>query len=287
MVTFWIGFHIAVAAMIFMDLRCFKKHPFAGVVVWIGVALLFNVGIGFFLGGEAALTFFTAYLIEKSLSIDNLFVFFMVFSFFGIKTSDQHRVLFLGIIGALVCRIVFILLGITLIETFTWMYFVFGGILCASAVYLWNAEEVKIEDTFLFRFLTRILRIEKGDHKGHFFIMRNGKLYVTSLFLSLMFVEGFDLLFAVDSVPAVLAITKDPFLAYTSNVFAILGLRSLYHYLSELQEKMQCLKPAILCILLFVGIKMILSPFLHIPGIVSLIIIVLILMTFFFRGKRS
>ncbi|MES2198743.1 MAG: hypothetical protein V4489_01050, partial [Chlamydiota bacterium] len=218
MVLFWIGFHLFILGMIVLDLKGFKK-PIWGVVFWIGIALGFNTLVGVFLGKEPALTFFTAYLVETSLSVDNLFVFFMIFSFFKIGKIHQPRVLFWGVIGAFICRISFILLGITLLELFTWMYFVFGAVLCISAVYLWKSEGINIQDSLLFSWAKRWLPIDEKEHNGHFFTRREGKFYVTSLFLALLFIEASDILFAVDSIPAVLAITKDPFLAYTSNVF--------------------------------------------------------------------
>ena len=164
------------------------------------------------------------------------------------------------------------------------MSYVFGTILCISAIYLWKSHGINIQDSWLFAWVRRWLFIDKKEHEGHFFSKREGKFYVTSLFLALLFIEASDILFAIDSIPAVLAITKDPFLAYTSNVFAVLGLRSFYLYLARLQKKLSCLKPAILCIILFVGVKMLMSPFLHISNLISLIVISLILLIFILLG---
>ncbi len=279
MLLFWVGFHLFILGMIFLDLKGFKK-PIWGVIFWVGLALGANALIGVFLGKEAALTFFTAYLVETSLSIDNLFVFFMIFSFFKIKKIYQSRVLFWGVLGAFVCRISFILIGITLLESFSWMYFVFGIILFISAIYLWKSHGINIQESWLFVWAKRWLPLDEKEHEGHFFRKKEGKVYVTTLFLALLFVEAADLLFAVDSIPAVLAITKDPFLAYTSNVFAVLGLRSFYLCLAELQEKLSCLKPAILSILLFIGVKMFISPFFHISNLICLLIICFIFIFF-------
>ena len=283
---FWVGFHLFILGMIVLDLKGFKK-PFWGVIFWIGLALGFNGVVGGFLGKEPALTFFTAYLVETSLSIDNLFVFYLIFSFFKIEKKHQSTVLFWGVLGAFICRISFILLGITLLEWFSWMSYVFGAILCVSAIYLWRSHGINIEDSWLFLWAKKWLRIDEQKHEGHFFTYKGGKFYVTSLFLALLFIEASDILFAVDSIPAVLAITKDPFLAYTSNVFAVLGLRSFYLYLAKSQEKLSCLKPAILCILLFIGVKMFISPFWHISNLISLIIISLILIFFILFDRKK
>ncbi|MBS0627250.1 MAG: TerC/Alx family metal homeostasis membrane protein [Verrucomicrobia bacterium] len=283
---FWIAFHVFILGMIFLDLKGFKK-PVNGVFFWIAIALGFNAFIWNFLGKEQALTFFTAYLVETSLSIDNLFVFFTIFSFFNIKKVHQHKVLLLGVLGALLCRIIFILIGITLLNLFSWMYFAFGAILCVSAIYLWKSHGINIKDSFLFALAKRWLPIDEKEHDGRFFIRRRGKIYVTVLFLALLFIEATDVLFAVDSIPAVLAITKDPFLAYTSNVFAVLGLRSFYLVLAKLQDKLEGLKPAILCILLFIGVKMFISPFIHVSNFISLVVIVLILSVFLFFFRKN
>lgn len=283
---FWVGFHIFVIGMILLDLKGFKSSVKA-VIFWIALALSFNVMVGVFLGQDAALTFFTAYVVETSLSIDNLFVFFMIFAFFKIEKAYQSRILFWGVLGAFVSRIIFILVGITLLNLFTWMSFVFGAILCVSAIYLWKSDGIDIQNSWLFSWIKKWVPIYDQHHGGHFFKKKNGKIYVTSLFIALLFIEASDILFAVDSVPAVLAITKDPFLAYTSNVFAVLGLRSFYLSLAKLQEKFSFLKPAILCILLFVGLKITISPFFHISNVISLGVICLILLYFIFFYKKK
>lgn len=279
MLGFWIGFHILILAMVFWDLKGFK-NPLKAVVFWVFLGLGFNAFIAFYLGKQAALDFFTAYVVETSLSVDNLFVFFMLFSFFGIQKEFQHRVLFWGVLGAFAFRIIFILLGIALLESFAWMYLVFGAVLCCSAIYMWKSHGIDIQKTRLFSMATKILPIDWKEKSDRFFISKEKKFFVTPLFLSLLFIEASDLLFAIDSIPAVLAITKDSFLAYTSNVFAVLGLRSFYLLLARAQERLEYLKPAILCILLFIGLKMLLSAFFHISNLVSLIAVLSILSSF-------
>ena len=275
-IGFWILFHLFLLAMIYIDLKVFHrdtskvtlKSSSLCCLFWISIALCFNSLIASELGFDAALTFFTAYLLESSLSIDNLFLFLVVFSFFQIKIQYQHRVLFLGILGALVFRLSFILLGVTLLEAFEWMYILFGAFLCFSAAcFFWEKNEKKeLKNSLLVKWANSLFRVYEGDHRGRFFVKIRGKRYVTTLFLALFLIEIFDIIFAVDSVPAVLAITSNVFLAYTSNVFAVLGLRSFYFLLAHLKEKFQYLKTAIAFILFFVGIKLILIPFYAIPS---------------------
>ena len=287
---FWIAFHLFILGMLYLDLKVFHnkdqppniKSTTLFALFWIGLALGFNLLVGIFLGYSSALTFFTAYLLESSLSIDNLFVFISIFHFFQIDLRYQHRVLFFGVLGALVCRILFILSGIALLEEFPWMYFVFGGILCLSAFYLFKRKEAGKEDfkdTWIMKIATRFLRVDKEFHQGRFSVIRNGKFYITTLFLALMLIEGFDILFAIDSIPAILSITSDPFLAYTSNVFAVLGLRSFYFFLVSLHQKFTHLKSAIILLLLFIGVKLIIMPWVHISNEISLLVIGATLLT--------
>jgi tellurite resistance protein TerC len=195
--------------------------------------------------------------------------------------------LLLGILGAFFFRILFILLGITLLQSFSWMYPVLGAILCFTAILAWKSGEVKLQDTFVFRGLKKVVHVEEGEHKGQFWIKKKGRWHATRLLFALLLIELFDLVFAIDSIPAVLSITQDPFLAYTSNVFAVLGLRSFYLALSRWQEKMPDIKSAISCILLFVGAKMVSSPWIHIPNGISLTVVVVILVSFFFFAKKK
>ncbi len=272
---FWVGFHLFVLGMVYIDLKVFHRKPSQLSVgalslcclFWVGLALLFNLFVWKFLGSASAITFLTAYVLESSLSIDNLFLFLVVFSFCRIEPVYQHRVLYWGVLGALVCRLSFILLGIALLRQFEWMYFLFGAFLCFSALcFLYQKETQKdLSHSFLVRLAKKLFRVDHGEHHGKFFISKNGKLYATMLFLALFLIEVSDVIFAVDSVPAVLAITSNVFIAYTSNVFAVLGLRSFYFLLARLKDQFRHLKNGIALILFFIGAKLILLPFWKIP----------------------
>ena len=286
-VWFWVGFHLFVLSMIYVDLKVFHKKPSElslrslclCCLFWVGLAAVFNLFVWQFLGSEPALTFLTAYLLESSLSIDNLFVFLVVFSFCQIKTIYQHRVLYWGILGALVFRLSFILLGITLLQKFEWMYFLFGAFLCFSALmFFYQKEENKdMSQNLLVRIAKKLFRFDHGEHKGRFFILKEGKHYATMLFLALFLIEVSDVIFAVDSVPAILAITSNVVIAYTSNVFAVLGLRSFYFLLTKLKSQFRHLKNGIAFILFFVGAKLILLPLWKIPTLITLLVIALAL----------
>jgi tellurite resistance protein TerC len=282
MLWFWIVFHAGVLLALTLDLYFFRKiSPIKACIFWLAMGLSFNILIGWKQGGETALAFFTAYLLELSLSIDNLFVFLAIFTFFAIRKEEAHRVLFWGILGALVFRLSFIVLGLHLIEKNQWIYFVFGSILCLSAVMVCRSKKEKnLQDSFLYKAIAKTMRITNSPHKGRFWVLIKGKLHMTSLFVSLIFVEFSDIIFAVDSIPAVLAITSDPFIAYTSNVFAILGLRSLYGVLGNMQKKYPALQLALACVLFFIGIKMLLHFTVKIPVGISLGVIVLVLVSF-------
>ena len=280
---FWVGFHLFVLSMIYVDLKVFHKRPLELTVrdlclcclFWVGLAIAFNLFIWKFLGLEPALTFLTAYLLESSLSIDNLFVFLVVFSFCQIKTVYQHRVLYWGILGALLFRISFILLGIALLQKFEWMYFLFGAFLCFSALMFFRQKEEQKDmgRSFLVKIAKKLFRFDHGEHQGRFFILKEGKYYATMLFLALFLIEVSDVIFAVDSVPAVLAVTSNVVIAYTSNVFAVLGLRSFYFLLAKLKSRFRHLKNGIALILFFVGAKLILLPFWKIPALITLLVI--------------
>lgn len=225
---------------------------------WIGLAALFNLGIYFYAGGEAALLFLSAYLIEKMLSIDNLFVILLIFQSLAIPTRHQHKVLFWGLFGAIVFRALFILLGLALIEAFSWLLYLFGAFLIVAGIRLWLDKdiEVKPENNRVIIFLEKFIPLAKGVETGQFFI----KGAMTPLFVALVMVETSDLLFAFDSIPAVFAITRDPFIAYTSNIFAILGLRSLFFAASGLLGRFRYLHHALALILILMGIKMLVKP---------------------------
>jgi tellurite resistance protein TerC len=260
-------------------------------VVWIALAMLFNLGIYLLWGGlvpassytnsEAALTFFTGYLIEKSLSVDNIFVFVLLFTFFAVPAAYQHRVLFWGIIGALLMRGALIAVGAALLKEFHWIIYIFGAFLIFTGIRmaLHRNEEMHPERNPLVKLLRKIMPVTENYEDDRFFIRRAGKLMATPLFLVLLLVESTDLIFAVDSIPAIFAVTQEPFIVYTSNVFAILGLRSLYFLLAGVVDKFHYLKLGLSVVLVFVGIKMTLVDLYKIPVALSLGVIAIILTT--------
>ena len=293
----WIGFNVFVLFMLALDLGIFHRHSHvvstkeAAIwsVVWIGLAMLFNAGIYFFwdvlspqsnyANSEASLAFFTGYLIEKSLSVDNIFVFVLIFTYFAVPAAYQHRVLFWGIIGALLMRGTLIAVGATLLKEFHWIIYVFGAFLIFTGIKmaLHRNEEVHPENNPLIKLLRRIMPVSENYEGDKFFIRRAGKLIATPLLLVLLMVESTDLIFAVDSIPAIFAVTNDPFIVYTSNVFAILGLRSLYFLLANVMDKFQYLKIGLAFVLTFVGIKMVMVDIYKIPVGISLGVIASIL----------
>ena len=245
---------------------------------WISLALVFNLGIYFYLGEEAALNFLAGYLIEESLSIDNLFVFFAIFKYFETPKSCQPKVLYWGVIGAIVMRILFILLGIALIKSFHWILYLFGLFLLYAAIKIaMPVEGIKPEANPVLKLLRKWLPITPYYVKNHFFVRLDGVLYATPLFIVLLSVEMTDLLFAMDSIPAVIAITRDPFIIITSNVFAILGLRSIYFLLENFLSYFHLLHYGLALILAFAGLKILLEPFYTIPIFFSLGFICLVL----------
>jgi tellurite resistance protein TerC len=282
----WIVFNLVVAVMLYIDLGwANRKAHVIGFreaaiwsVVWVAVSLLFCVGIYFYMSPQKALEFLTGYLIEKSLSVDNMFVFIMVFSYFNVGPLDQPRVLKWGILGALVMRLALILVGAALIQRFHWIIYVFGAFLIYTAYKMAFQEDKPFdpETNPIFRLVKRIMPIT-GMHGHHFFVKIKGVTHATSLFLALTVVEITDLVFALDSIPAIFAITMDPFLVYTSNVFAILGLRALYFLLHGLVQVFVYLKYGVALILAFVGVKMLASGVYHVSTLVSLGIIALVL----------
>lgn len=285
----WVGFTVLVLALLAVDLgvfhrkarEVFLKEALLWSTAWIGLALLFNVGIYLFKGTDPALQFFTGYLIEKSLSVDNIFVFVLLFAAFGVPPIHQHRVLLWGVLGALVMRGLLIALGSILLGTFHWIMYLFGAFLIFTglrmALMAHREPEQHPERNILLRFLRRVVPVTDGYRGERFFVREAGQLMVTPLILVLLIVESTDLLFAVDSLPAVFAVTPDPFIVYTSNVFALLGLRSLYFVFARIINKFVYLKPALAIILSFVGIKMVLADVYHIPSVLSLLFIALVL----------
>jgi tellurite resistance protein TerC len=280
----WIGFAVLITIMFILDLGIFNRRSheisfreaLTWTLVWVGLAVAFNVGIFFFLGSTKALEFLTGYLIEESLSVDNLFVFIMIFSYFHVSRAHQPKILKWGIIGALVLRAVFIFLGIELFERFHWMVYLFGGLLIITGIKMAFGGEEKIEPekNLVVRLVRRFVPITKRIYGDRFFIRRNGLLAATPLLLTLLVVESSDVIFAVDSIPAILAVTRDPFIVYTSNVFAIMGLRSLFYLLSNVMEMFAYLKLGVSFILAFVGVKMLLSQTYPVPIYFSLGVIV-------------
>jgi len=265
----WTGFSLLLTVMFVLDLGVFnrKSHEvtfreaLTWTAVWVSIALLFNAGIYIELGKEKALEFLAGYLIEQSLSVDNLFVFIMIFSYFHIAKKYQPKILKWGIFGALLLRAVFIIVGIGLIERFSWMIYVFGGILIVTGVKMAFGGEEKIEPekNFVVRIVRRFIPITKRVRSDHFFVRRRGIIAATPLFLTLVVIETSDVIFAIDSIPAVISVTTDPLIVYTSNAFAVLGLRSLYYLLANIMGMFAYLKLGVSFILAFVGIKMLLS----------------------------
>ncbi len=293
----WIGFNLFVLALLALDLGVFHRKAHAvsvkeaaiWSVVWISISLLFNLGLYFFWetlspgssysNSEAALAFFTGYIIEKSLSVDNIFVFVLLFSFFAVPAAYQHRVLFWGIIGALIMRGTLIAVGAALLHEFHWIIYVFGAFLIFTGVRMamHRDEEIHPENNPLVKLLRRFMPVTKKYQGDQFFIRRMGKIMATPLFLVLIIVESTDLIFAVDSIPAIFAVTDNAFIVYTSNVFAILGLRSLYFLLAGVMDKFHYLKHGLSVILVFVGIKMVIVDLYKIPTTTSLLVIASIL----------
>jgi tellurite resistance protein TerC len=255
------------------------KEAMTWSAVWIGLALVFNAWIYYYMGKQPAIEFLTGYLVEKSLSVDNIFVFVLLFSFFKVPDEYRHRVLFWGVIGALVMRAIFIAVGAVLISKFHWIIYLFGAFLVYTGYKMFkkSAADIHPEDNPLVKWFVKKGRVTSEYHGKKFFVNINGKNLATPLFLCLLSVEFTDLIFAVDSIPAIFAITKDPFIVYTSNVFAILGLRSLYFALEGVITKFPYLRYGLAIILIFIGIKMLLVDVFKIPVVVSLGVIALIL----------
>ena len=287
---FWIVFGFIIITVLTIDLgvlnrRAHKialKEALAWSGVWISIALVFNVFVYFQFGKVKALEFLTAYVIEYSLSVDNIFVFILIFSFFSVKPQYQHKILFWGILGALIMRAIFIFAGVALINRFHWIVIIFGGFLLISGIkMLFQKEEVAVEPekNGLVRLFRRFLPVSDSLHGDALFIRQDKKLFATPLFLVLLVIESTDLIFAVDSIPAVLAISKDTFIVFTSNIFAILGLRSLYFAVSGVMGLFRYLKVGLAIVLSFVGLKMLASYFhIEIPILFSLAIIISVLL---------
>ena len=288
-ITFWIFFILFILLMLAIDLGVFHrkahsvsfKESLLWTIVWMGLAMIFNALIYFWKGPDKALEFLTGYLIELSLSVDNLFVFILIFGYFHVAPQYQHRILFWGIIGALILRVIFIFAGAALLVKFHWMIYLFGGILIVSGYKMFFQKDKKIEPEKnpVLRLFKKLFPVTHQTEGSKFFIKQNNKWFATPLFLVLLIVETTDVIFAVDSVPAILAITTDTFIVFTSNAFAILGLRSLYFALAGIINVFRYLHFGLATILIFIGLKMVLADVYKLPIEVALISVVGILIT--------
>jgi tellurite resistance protein TerC len=268
-VWLFVGFNAFVLVMLALDLGVFHRHAhvvslresITWTFVWVALALAFNAGVWHYAGEQKALEFFTGYVIEKSLSVDNVFVFALLFSYFAVPPLYQHKVLFWGILGALIMRAVMIGLGAALITKFTWIIYIFGAFLILTGVKMVfkREEEIHPERNPVVRLFKRMMPVTKDYREDRFFVVEQGRRAATPLFVVLLLVEFTDLIFAVDSIPAIFAVTTDPFIVYTSNIFAIMGLRSLYFALAGVMDTFHYLKMGLGVVLSFVGVKMLLT----------------------------
>jgi tellurite resistance protein TerC len=279
-VLWWVAFAVIVLVLLVLDLKVFHrksrvitlKESLLWTAFWVALALLFNLGIYLWRGHGPALEFLTCYLIEESLSIDNLFVFLLVFSYFAVAPAYQHKVLFWGIIGAIIMRLAFIEVGVTLLERFHWVFYIFGAFLVVTAIRMAFQRDEKIdpENNVVLRLFRRFVPVTSSYEEDRFFVKRAGRFVATPLFIVVLVVETTDLVFALDSIPAALAITLDPFIVYTANIFAILGLRSLYFALAGVMRLFHYLRYGLVVVLIFVGVKMLIADFYKIPTEIAL-----------------
>ena len=285
----WVAFNIFVFGMLILDLAVFNrkaheikiKEALLWSAIWITLALVFNAGIYYYRGPETALRFFTGYILEKSLSVDNLFVFLLIFSYFHVPSKYQHKILFWGILGALVMRAIFIACGVALIHQFHWIIYVFGAVLIFTGFKLAFEKEKELhpEKNPILKIFRKMMPVTENFEDAKFFVRKENRWFATPLFIVLIVVETTDVIFAVDSIPAILAITTDPFIVYTSNVFAILGLRALYFALAGLMQLFHYLNYGLAVILIFIGAKMLISEYIKIPigvalGVIASILII-------------
>jgi len=293
----WLGFSVFVLFVLAIDFfilgrqkshRVSMRESLAWTVVWVSCALLFNFFLWVYLShtqslvlaNQKALEFFTGYLIEESLSMDNLFVFIMIFGYFAVPHEYQRRVLLYGVLGAIVMRLVMILLGTWLVMKIHWILYLFGLFLVVTGVkMLFVKDKEDLATNPLLIWLRKHLHVTEKFHEEHFFVRQNGKWYATPLFLVLVLVEISDLIFALDSIPAIFAVTQDPFIVFTSNIFAILGLRALYFLLARMAARFHLLKFGIALMLTFIGVKMLIEPWFKIPIVTALSVLVAILVT--------
>lgn len=287
-VSLWLFFGILVLVLLAVDLLVFHRRPHKiGIrealiesAGWIAIALLFNLGVYFWRGPHAAIHFFTSYLIEKSLSVDNILLFYLILRAFRVREEFHHKVLYYGVLGAIVMRGIFVAAGIELLNRFHPFLYIFGALLLGTGAHMLlpRKKEPHPEKNWMVRGLGRIFPVAEDDGSGRFWIRREGRRFITAMFLALVAVELMDILFAIDSVPAVLAITRDAFIVYTSNVFAILGLRALYFALAGLLPRLRFLHQGLAGILIFVGIKMVAADRVEISDGISLGIVAGILL---------
>ena len=294
----WAGFIAFVLAMLALDLFVFggnKAHKVSvkeaatWSLVWVSLALLFNGGLWWYLNGTAgseianqkALEFFSGYLIEKALSVDNVFVFLLIFSAFQVPVQYQRRVLIYGVLGAIVMRAVMIMAGAWVVSEFSWVLYLFGAFLLITGMRMLVAADAEpdVANNPVLRFARRHLRVADGDHGERFFVTKGGLRYVTPLFLVLILIEVTDLVFAVDSIPAIFAITTDPFIVFTSNLFAIMGLRALYFLLVDVADRFHMLKYGLAMVLVFIGAKMLIMPWYHVPVEASLLVVAVLIVS--------
>lgn len=288
--SLWIFFCAGVFTLLVIDLSLFHgrlqrfvpQSPLLESALWILVSLAFNLWFGHHYGHEAGIEFITAYLVEKSLSIDNLFIILLTFNSFRIPREQQHRVLFIGVLSAVVLRGVLIIAGAELLHRFHWLLYVFGALLLFAAVKLLRHSDSAqdVSSHWAVRYTRKAFSVYEGpEANGNFFVRVNGSLHATILFLALIVIEATDIVFAIDSIPAVFAVTQDAFIAFASNILAVLGMRALYFTLADLITQVRYLKPGLAVILGFVGIKMLAADFVKVPGLVSFAIILFILAT--------
>jgi len=301
-VFLWVAFNIFILAMLALDLGIFHrrahvvsiKEALIWTLIWTVLTLVFNVGVYYWRGTDVALQFFTGFLIERSLSVDNLFVFLLIFSYFGVNAKYQHKVLMWGILGALVMRAGMIFLGVTLVNAFHWILYVFGAFLIITGIKmgLQKEESIHPERNVIVRLARRILPVTSKYHNGHFFAKIDGKRFATPLLIVVIAIEVSDMVFAVDSIPAIFGVTQDAFIIYTSNVFSILGLRALYFALAGVMNLFEYLKYGLAAVLSFIGIKMVLMDIYHISivaalGVVGGILVVSILASIIWPSKKE
>ena len=298
----WLAFNVFVLITIALDLRVFhrKAHKISvreaaiASFGWVGVSVLFGLGVLYYYGQQPALEYFTGYLIEKALSVDNLFLFLVIFRAFAVDERFQHRLLEWGVIGALVMRGIMIALGAELIQHFSWVMYLLGAFLVYAGLHMVLAKKTEVhpEKNRIFQFARKHLRVTHKYEGEHFFVRNGGKLFATPLFLVLLVVEITDLTLAIDSIPAIFGITRDPFIVYTSNVFAIMGLRALYFLLAGVLDRLRYLDAGLALVLMFIGAKMIGERWVHIPvgvslGVVGGILLIALLASLLIPAKKK